>query len=1008
MIKVNLKPVILLLLILFSGHGFSYGQGEVIFKGHIADKDGNAISDVVVSVLDEFTQASTDMNGNFSINTVIGKTLYLSKVGYVALKYKLENNNPANLVLEKESAEQLFQVGYDARPKSALTSAISTIQSENLEKAPVATLGNAVQGLASGLTTLRYVGAEPGWDQPALFIRGVQTFGSGYFPLVMVDNVERDFTQLDPEEIESITILKDAAALAQYGMRGANGVINVITKRGYIGKPVVTLTAEYGIQSPTTLPEYVGSKDYVRYRNLALRNDYNNLSDSEFNSIFLSDPKNDPDNYDGSNPYLYANSDWYDEYLKKSAPQQTYKLSFRGGNETSQYYVMMGMIDQQGLYNHTEENSAYSTQNQFKRYNFRSVVDVNLSSILKVGINLGGRVENRHTPNSSASNIISSLSQLSPTMPFFNEDNSIAGSSVYKYNPYGLITKTGISDRFSRYLQGTVTGNLKLDALTKGLSANALFGFDNLKEYGRTKNQRYAVYQRNPDGTYTQFGDDTNLDSDFTPWNSAFTLMLDYMFGLSYNRDFGLNNFAADVKYMQSKQTVDGDNSDYLEQSLFGRATYSYDKRYTAEFGFAYNGSEDFIKGHRFGFFPSISGAWVASNEDFLKDNSVLSNLKVRGSYGMVGNSDIGIGSRYPYEQRYYSGSGYYFDNSSTDGSYEGRIANTRISWEESVNANIGLEIGLFKKLDIEFDIFRNDRTQIITERANTLPSLIGQDLPYENSGSVLSRGFELSLKHSDRINGFGYSVQGNVSLAKNKITYMDEVKGLNSWEYSTGQVVAQQWGLQVAPGKFFADQEDIDNWAVSNYGLVQPGDVKYIDQNNDEVIDDKDYVPLGNPSIPEWNFGLSLGCDYKGFDFNVLFTGIASRSRFISNSVLWGLQNNNNITKDVAENSWGVSDSPLYPRLTTQLNTHNYQASSMWLKNAGYIRIQTLEVGYSLPKKLLTKANIRDVRFFVNGYNLFSFDGLKKYNLSAEIPNAGVTLYPETRVVNVGTSLKF
>jgi hypothetical protein len=236
----------------------------------------------------------------------------------------------------------------------------------------------------------------------------------------------------------------------------------------------------------------------------------------------------------------------------------------------------------------------------------------------------------------------------------------------------------------------------------------------------------------------------------------------------------------------------------------------------------------------------------------------------------------------------------------------------------------------------------------------------------------------------------------------------MDEVAGLNPWEYKTGQSAMQQWGLQVDKDPFFNDQADIDNWAKSSYGAVQPGDVKYVDQNGDNIIDAQDYIPMGSPSIPEWNFGLTLGCEYKGFDFNILLTGIANRSLFMSNNVFWGLQDNNNITTDVAENAWGISQNPIYPRLTTQLNPHNYQPSSLWLKDVGFIRIQTLEIGYSLPKKLTSKANINEIRFFANGYNLFSFDKLKQYNLSAEIPNAGVTLYPETRVTNIGVSLKF
>jgi len=1007
MMKINIKPTILILMFSILIQVFAYAQENSIIKGKVIDAKGEPIEKVIVSVLDEFTQVLTDKNGLFTISTEPGKVILFSKIGYIQQTSTPKVTETVTIKLEKEDTEEVFQVAYGTRLNSELTASISTIQASDLSKAPVSTLGNAIQGFGSGVTVLRTMGAEPGWDQPNFYIRGWQTFGNGFSPLVLVDNVERSFSQLDPEEIESFTVLKDAAATVLYGMRGANGVILVTTKKGFVGKPVISLTAQYGMQSPTRLPEYASAKDYVKYRNLALRNDYNKLSDSEFNSLFLSDPKNNPDNYNGTNPYLYPNTDWYDSFIRSSAPQQSYKLSFRGGNDIAQYYIMLGVLNQEGLYNYTEENAGYSTQNKFSRYNFRSTVDVKLTENIKVGVNLGGRVENRHLSNSGAGTIFSALSKTPPTMPIFNADSSIAGNAIYT-NPYGLIAKTGFQDRFTRYVQGTSTLDWKLDKLIKGLSANALFGFDVYKLYGRSKNQNFARYQQNVDGSYTQYGETTSLDLNYSGWDDNFGLMMNYMFGLAYDRTMGKNHIAADVKYMQSNYSVVGDNPDYRNQGVFGRVTYSYDKRYTAELGFAYNGSEDFAKGERFGFFPTLSAAWVVSNENFMKDNDLIHYLKVRGSLGKVGNSNLGIDYRFPFEEKFYSGGGYFFGTAGTDGSYEGRIANPNITWEESFNSNIGIEAELFKALELDIDLFRNNRKQILTGRWNTLPVFIGQDLPYENNGSVLTKGFELSATYHQKTGNFTYMIKGTVSYANNEVTAKDEVAGLNEWEYRKGHAVAQQWGLQVTDDKFFKDQEDIDNWAKSSYGAVQPGDVKYVDQNGDNIIDAQDYIPLGHPWIPEWNFGLNLGCEYKGFDFNILLTGIANRSIFIGNNVLWGLQNNNNITTEVAENAWGVSANPIYPRLTTQVNPHNYQASSLSQKDGSYLRIQTLEIGYSLPTKLISKANISELRIFANGYNLFSFDQLRKYNLSAEVPNAGVTMYPEIKVTNIGVCLKF
>jgi TonB-linked SusC/RagA family outer membrane protein len=908
----------------------------------------------------------------------------------------------------KKDNDAKITVAYGERTAVSLTGAQSTVTSEKLSKAPVSTLGNAIQGWAGGLTVLRTVGAEPGWDQPQFFIRGVQTFGGGTTPLVMVDHVERDFSQLDPEEVASITVLKDAAATALYGMRGANGVILVTTKRGFVGKPVITLTAQYGTQSATRLPQYLGSPEHVGYRNLALRNDFYRLSDTEFNDLFLSNPQNNPASYDGSNPFLYANTNWHDEFLKSSAPQQSYKLSFRGGTETARYYLMMGIMDQEGLYKYTDENDGYSTQNKFNRYNFRSTVDVDLSEYLTVGINLGGRVENRHTPSTGAGTIMSALSKISPTVPVFNTDSSIAGSSVYNYNPYGMIAKTGFADRFSRYLQGTVTAGLKLDQLVKGLSANGMFGFDAVKLYGRSKGQKYAVFQQNADNTYSQFGESTSIDLNYSGWGSEFNLMLNYKFGLQYSRKLGADLLEAEINYMQSSLSTDGDNPDYRNQGIFGRTTYTYANKIAAEFGFAYNGSENFSQGSRFGFFPTGSLAWTLSNEDFLRDNTTLSLLKIRASYGKVGNSNIGIGYRYPFEEKFYSGGGYYFGTAGTDGATEGRIPNPNIFWEESLNANFGIELGLWKNTYVELDLFNHNRNNIITGMWNTHPSLVGQDLPYVNSGSVTTKGFELAISHEGKMGELKYNAGGIMSFARNTITGIEEVAGMNAWEYRQGRVVNQQWGLQVSDDLFFNNQAEIDNWAQSTFGSVQPGDIKYIDQNNDKIIDSQDMVPLGKPSVPEWNYGINLGLSYRGIDFNVLLTGIANRSLFMTNNVFRGMQDNNKITQEVAENSWGVSNNPVYPRLSTLANPHNYQPSSLWLKDLGYLRVQTIELGYNLPAEILRKLNIGDVRFFVNAYNLFSFDGMSKYNVSAEIPNAGVTLYPETRVINVGTKLRF
>jgi TonB-linked SusC/RagA family outer membrane protein len=900
-------------------------------------------------------------------------------------------------------AEKRYDVAYGTRTKTELTSAISVVGGEELSKAPVSVLNDAVQGKVTGLTSLRTTGSEPGWTTTQFFVRGIGTFGNGQTPLYMVDNVERDITQLDPEEIQSFTVLKDAAATVAYGMRAANGVINVTTKRGFAGKTEISFKAQAGMQQATRLPQYLGAQEYVKYRNIALAND---------GLPVPSGPAYNPDSYNGTqDPYLYPNTDWYGEFLKSAAPQQIYKLSIAGGTEQARYFVLLGVTDQQGLFRFGNENSGYSTNYDYTRYNVRSNVDIDITKYLSVSLDLAGRLETKVAPATSSSGIFTALSQFPPTIPVKNRDGSIAGTSVYADNPYGLIAKTGYGNYMNRYLQGNVTVNQKLDFWVKGLSVNAMFAFDNYKNYDRGKSRTFAVYTENADGSYTKLGEDSEVGSNYSIWNTDFYLLLSGYAGLSYVNTFGdRHSIGADVKYLQSQRNVPGNELDYKNQGAFGRITYGFDKRYIAEFGWSYSGSENFAGKQRFDFYPVGSLAWVISNEGFWGDNRFIDFLKIRGSYGLTGNSDVGIG-RFPYESQYTRGGGYVFGSgfSSTDGSQEGRIGNPYIEAEHSLNANIGVDIELYKHLlDISIDAFRNDRSQIIATRANTLPGIIGQDLPYENIGSVLNRGFELSLTHRKQIRNFGYYAQASLSYASDKITCTDEVAGLEPWLSTTGRSVYQQWGLQSAG--FFSNQAEIDGWAQSTYGIVKPGDVKYVDQNNDHIINDDDYVPLGKPFIPEWNFGFLFGCNYKNIDFALALTGVANRSFFIDNNVLWGMQDNNKITA-TAYDAWqqGVNEaSALYPRLTTETNNHNYRASDIWLFNGNYLRLQNVEIGYSLPESVLQKIRIAGCRFFVNGFNLLSFDALKKFDLSAEYPDAGVTAYPETRVYNIGINLKF
>ena len=887
--------------------------------------------------------------------------------------------------------------------KTLLTASISTTNGEELSKTPVPTLIDAIQGKVTGLTTLRNTGSEPGYSNSDFYVRGIGTFGGGRSPLFIVDNVVRSVSVLDPDEIESFSILKDAAATVNYGMRAANGVISVKTKRGLVGKPVVSLKAEYGFQQPTRLPNYLGSREYVKFRNIALQND---------GLPIPSDPRYDESMYDGTqNPYLYANTDWYGEFIKKAAPQQIYRINVAGGTETVRYYVMLGTTIQDGIYNFTNENEGYTTNPKYNRYNIRSNVDIDLSQYLTLSLDLAGRMETKRYPGASASTIFTALSQMPPTVPIKNEDGSIAGTSVYTFNPYGLIAKRGYTDQYQRYLQGNVSANYKLDFWVKGLSANAMYAFDTYKNYARYKGQSFAVYQQNLNSTFSKFGEDSSLDMNFYNAGDGYTLQSTFIGGFNYVTEIAnIHKLAAELKYMQLQYDLWGSEPTYKNQDIFGHLTYAFDNRYVAEFSFSHSGSQNFINENRYKFFPAGSVAWIISNESFLENNATINFLKLRASYGMVGNDDLGVG-RFPFEGKYGADNGYPFGTGYawSDGSYEGRIKNVNIGCETSLNANIGVDVEMFKnKLGFSIDVFRHDRSNIITTRENTMTSIIGQALPYENRGSVLNQGFEVSLLHRNKIGDVGYYAQANVSYAANEITYMEELSGQESWLYHTGRSVTQQWGFESLG--FFNNQAEIDGWAKSTFGTVKPGDIKYKDQNKDNLIDINDAVPLGKPFVPEWNFGLTLGADYKNFDINILFSGIANRTIFNYSNVFLGIQGNNNATATVYD-AWqaGVNETTAkYPRLSTEYSAHNNNNSNVWSHNGNYLRIQNAEIGYNLPEKILAKINMQSARIFVNGYNLLSFDHFSKYNMSAEYPDAGIFAYPETKVYNLGVNIKF
>lgn len=988
---------------------YSQEENKSIIKGIVTNDNGKPIGGAAISLLDEFNYSYSDSTGHFTIQASKKAILFINKTGFVSTRVQVWNeSDELRVILPKSNDIPGYKIGYVEQTKQTLTSSISVIQSPELIKSPVTSTENALIGKAAGLTVLQNVGNEPGYESSSIYIRGVGTFGQFRSPLVLVDDVERSFKQLDIQEIESVSVLKDGAANAQYGQRGANGTLLITTKRGFAGKTEIDLISQAGMQEPTRLPQFLNSKEYVTLYNKALTNDGLSIPSGE---------KYNPVMYDGTrSPYSFPDVDWYNSFLKKTTPQQQYKITFRGGTDVIKYFILFGYLNQEGLYKNTDLNKNFNTNIQYNRYNIRSNFDATISKSFSVSLDLAGQIENKNMPNISSSTIFNSLSTLAPNvMPILYGDGKIGGTSQYQTNPYGMISQTGYRQDRSKNLQVKASGVQKLDFILPGLSANATVAYDGISSYGMGKSSNYATYELQSDDTYSKYGEDKQLSLSQEKFYDYYQYMLAFYSGISYNKEFGIHSLDANVRYYQSQLYKQGDNPPFDRQGINGKATYGYDKKYFAELSFSYDGCEEFAPGKRFGFFPSIAGGWLISNESFMKGNPAINFLKLRASYGESGNSKTGY-DRYAY-QSHWSGfdssyGGYIFGSgfSWSDGAWEGRLNNPELTWETSHTTNLGLDIEVFKTFSFNFDVFRSNRTNIISEQSNTSPLTVGAPFSLINIGSVLNQGFELTAQQKSKIGRVGYYVQANVSFARNKITTMDEVEGLKDYQSRIGKSVTQLWGLEAIG--FYKDQNDILNSPLSTFYKVQPGDIKYKNQNPDEdnVINSYDEVPVGSPSIPEWTFGFSLGFDYKGFDFSTLISGVANRSVYLNNAAVWVIQNNNKAT-DIAYGAWESNvneQTATYPRLTTENNLNNYRPSSFWIINGDFIRLSNIELGYQLPHTILNKVKIKNVRFYVNGQNLLSLDHLAKYHLDPEVVDAGVTGYPTMRVFNIGINVKF
>lgn len=925
----------------------------------------------------------------------IHKIIYMFILGVLFPGLCFAQDEASDTVIVNNRNQQLVSIGYGDQPTWMISGAVSSVDGNKLEKSFTSDLGRTLSGNLIGLTVFGGDN-EPGLESPSMRIRGLNTFGSGNQPLILVDGYELPIGQINPEEVESVVALKDASATAIYGSKGANGVLLVTTKRGKTGAMRINLNVQHGYNNPTRLPQYLNSYDYARLYNEALVND---------GKTELYSPSEIDEYLRGNNPSLYPDVDWYDQVLRKAAPITKYSLSFTGGDEIVKYFVSLGLLNEQGLYRKTKQLSEFSENSKYQRFNFRTNVDINLSKRLSAHLTLGGTIEDKSNPSDdTTSNLFRNISLLPPNaFPVFNPDGSYGGTNLYS-NPYGDMLEKGQYTTNGRVLQGVFKLTEQLDMIAKGLSISAELSFNTTFTSFSNKSREYARYKYSVNDAgeevYTQFGENTSLvvsDNQSDQWSSSSIRTF-----LSYVNSFGNSDINAVVLFNSSQFSLNDGSLPHYDKGVFGRFTYANRKKYIGEVSFGYNATDNFPSDSRWGLFPAVSLGWIVSNEDLLKDNKTINYLKLRGSYGLVGNDNIG-GKRFMFLDDWGSIGNYYFGVANTQtGSYgEKEIANMDVTWEKQKQLNIGVEATLWNKIQFSFDMFKQNRNDILAKPYNTVPAFLGLNTPELNVGKVENRGFETMVRYnSDGSKAFQYYVQMNVWYAQNKIVDNSEVLQLNEYLYRSGQPVNQPFVLE-AMG-FFKDQADIDASPIQVFGEVQPGDIKYKDQNGDGVINNTDVYPIGHTNIPDLTAGLSTGFSYKGFDLDVLFQGGANRTIYLSGSYFEAFQNNGKIS-EVALNRWTEAnkENATYPRLSAENNMNNYQPSTFWQRDGSYITLRNFELGYSFTDSLFKRLGTSNARVYVNGTNLFTLDKLKK----EERPISG---YPAVRTYSVGLKFQF
>ena len=1043
---------------------FVNAQTKVV-RGSVADAStGEALIGASVLVKGASTGTVTDINGNFSLELSGRKMLTVSYVGYQTKEVTVTSTTNLRIELDPDSktVDEVVVIAYGQQKKVTVTGSISNVSGKELLKSPVASLGNALAGKLPGVSTVQYSGA-PGADDPNIFIRG-QASLNGSNPLVLVDGVERSFTQIDPNEVADITVLKDASATAVYGVRGANGVILVTTKRGEEGKTHISASTSWGLQAVTKFIEFADSYTYAKTFNQARITDGNN---PRFSDETLEHFKNH------DQPLIYPDVNWIDYMMKDVALQSQHNISVSGGNKVARYFVSLGMLDQDGLFKTlgSDPKSNFS----YQRYNFRANLDLNLGKWHQLSVNIGGRVENKRSIGGGEMNLFSNLMDSQP----FSGPGIVDGKWI-KTNPQYIATEDAVSTRdgldtfygqgYQQQTTNVLTADLiyKLDLgfITKGLDLRLKGSYNSTYYHSKDRTagqpaQYTPIIQEDGTIALQRKGDYWNLGYNESSWPDRNWYA---EASLNYTRSFGGHNVSGLLLYNQSKTYYPWDNqsSAYISipkgyVGLVARATYDYNHRYMLDLNMGYNGSENFAKGKRYGLFPSASIGWSPSEEKFWKPLlPAISYLKLRFSIGTVGNDNC-QGYRFLYLPAAWQITEGFYNHPDSFGGYNFGTTNTTflnvareyssaspdVTWETAVKQNYGIDMRLWKdRISVSFDYFHENRKDILINNESMIKAPTALRPSYINYGRVKNHGYELTFKYADKIGDiFRFEIAPSIAYSKNKIVEQAEIKradklvkansymgkqlGLTEdavvspdWTYYTGHSIGERKGY-----KFFEfyEQGKTEERYMATYGQQLPtqlvsdlknGDAVYIDLDGDgRVTEEYDQMFLGKTDRPDYTFSLNLYLEYKNFDLTMLWAGATNVARSLDGVYrhAFGQQYHSSLLQWVVDNIW-TEDNPnaQLPRLTFT-NEKQYQAhSDIWDYDAKYLRLKNMEIGYNIRRPKWFR-QLESMRIYLNGSNLLTFTPLE----ANDPENMGggymqYIKYPVTRIFNLGVKLNF